>query len=1107
MDRRSWPWKKKSYDKAIEKTLSASDYTGASLVSARAQGDQEISKKAKYVQISMESYAQFTGLEEQVKVLEDQVKVSEDEVLTLNEKLTSAQSEMTTKDNLVKQHAKVAEEAVSGWEKAEAEASALKHQLESVTLLKLTAEDRASHLDGALKECMRQIRNLKEEHELKLHEVVLTKTKQWDKIKLNFEAKIDDLEQELLRSSAENAALSRSLQERSNMLMKISEEKSQAEADIELLKSDIQSCEKEISSLKYEFHIVSKELEIRNEEKNMSIRSAEVANKQHLEGVKKIAKLEAECQRLRGLVRKKLPGPAALAQMQQEVENLGRDYGEIRPRRSPVRSPSPHLAPLPEFSLDDVQQCHKETEFLTARLLAMEEETKMLKEALAKRNSEVQASRNMCAKTTSRLRSLEAQMQALAQQKGSPKLTTDMPIDGTSSQNASNPPSLTSMSEDGIDEDGSCAESWVTPLISELSQFKKERDVDKTIKPDNSNRLGLMDDFLEMEKLACLSAEPNSAISTSDGLTDKVTKDLEHSALADVAKGADLCLEQQAGLDTPVNQVSSNVEHSAMELESGIDQVTLSKLRSRISMVFESQAKDANVEKILEDIKHVLDLHDSLPRNSVSSVKKIYSTDSTSDHQASPQEDICEIMESGFPLAKDNNNCEDNRHIIDQELAAAISQIHDFVVSLGKEATSVQDSSPDGHGLYIKIEEFSASVSKILCRKMSLVDFVLDLSRVMAKAGELSFNVQGYKGNEGETSMSDCIDKVALPENKVSLDDPVRERFPNGCALISHSTSDPEVLQEGSPIPGSELNSKSCKCSLEELEQLKSDKHNMEMDLTRCTVELENTSSQLQETEQLLAELKAQLASSQKSNSLADTQLKCMAESYKLLETHAQELEAEVNLLRAKAEALDNELQEEKCNHQNALKKCNELQVQIKRSESCSKCLSSSAADVCTKTKQREIDAATEKLSECQETIFLLSRQLKAMRPPTELMGSLHSEMHQKGENLMVDEPIPSDLNPESIHGSKYFDQSEMESAASTNVRRVSGEYPSDAFNSPSSPSDAEANMHLRSPVGSRQPRHRSTSSGSSTSSSAQTPEKHSRGFSRFFSSKTKNGY
>ncbi|KAK1401237.1 hypothetical protein POM88_000842 [Heracleum sosnowskyi] len=109
-------------------------------------------------------------------------------------------------------------------------------------------------------------------------------------------------------------SISRSLQERSNRLIKISEEKSQPEADIEQLKSNIDSCEREINSLKYELHIVAEELEIRNEEKNKStVRSAEVADKHHLEGSKKIAKLEAECQRLRGLFRKKLHGPAAMA--------------------------------------------------------------------------------------------------------------------------------------------------------------------------------------------------------------------------------------------------------------------------------------------------------------------------------------------------------------------------------------------------------------------------------------------------------------------------------------------------------------------------------------------------------------------------------------------------------------------------------------------------------------------------------------------------------------------------------------------------------------------------------------------------------------------------
>jgi chromosome segregation ATPase len=351
MDRR-WPWKKKSSDKTVlEKVVAELDSAGASN-----QGNQDVYKKPNYVQISVESYSHLTGLEDQVKTYEEKVRTLEDEITELNEKLSAANSEITTKEALVKQHAKVAEEAVSGWEKAEAEALALKNHLESVTLLKLTAEDQASQLDGALKECMRQIRNLKEEHELKIQDVALAKTRQLDKIKGDLEARIHNFEQELLRSAADNAALSRSLQERSNMVVKISEEKAHAEAEIEHHKSTIESCEREINSLKYELHVISKELEIRNEEKNMSMRSAEAANKQHMEGVKKIAKLEAECQRLRGLVRKKLPGPAALAQMKLEVESLGRDYGETRLRKSPVKPASSHFSPLPDFSLENIQK-------------------------------------------------------------------------------------------------------------------------------------------------------------------------------------------------------------------------------------------------------------------------------------------------------------------------------------------------------------------------------------------------------------------------------------------------------------------------------------------------------------------------------------------------------------------------------------------------------------------------------------------------------------------------------------------------------------------------------------------------------------------------------
>ncbi|KAJ1421649.1 Filament-like plant protein [Sesbania bispinosa] len=1087
MDRR-WPWKKKSSDKTVvEKAAVALDSSDASN-----QGNQDNNKKPNYVQISVESYSHLSGLEDQVKTYEEKVQALEDEINDMNEKLSAANSEINTKESMVKQHAKVAEEAVSGWEKAEAEALALKNHLESVTLLKLTAEDRASHLDGALKECMRQIRNLKEEHELKIQEVALSKTKQLDKIKGELDAKIANFEQELLRSAAENGALSRSLQERSNMLVKLSEEKAHAEAEIELLKGNIESCEREINSLKYELHVVSKELEIRNEEKNMSMRSAEAANKQQMEGVKKIAKLEAECQRLRGLVRKKLPGPAALAQMKLEVENLGRDYGESRLRKSPVKPTTPNLSSisLPEFSLENLQKFQKENEFLTERLLATEEETKMLKEALAKRNSELQASRSMCAKTLSKLQSLEAQLQTSNQQKGSPKSIMQITHESIYSQNTSNAPSLLSMSEDGNDDAASCAESWSTAVASGLSQFPKEKCTEESSKSEAIKKLELMDDFLEVEKLARLSNDSNVgatlSVSSNDKTTDIVTNDV-----SEVSTGKDGLSQKNGNSDPLPNQVSSGASMSTHDPQSDVGVLLLTELKSRILLVFESITKDADIGKIVEEIKHVIeDSHDTAIHQSVGFISQdAQPSDAPRNRQDNPED-------AGLNLEKETILSEQPKEYVQitSDLEAAISQIHDFVLFLGKEAMAFHDISSDGNELSQKIEELSITFNKVLCNNATLLQFVLDLSYVLAKASEFRFNVLGYKGTEAETNSLDCIDKIALPENKLVQDNSSGERYQNGCSHVLNPCSDPEVPDDGNLVSGFKVNAALQKLSMEEFEELKLEKEKVVIDLSKCTESLEITKSQLLETEQLLTEVKSQLALSQRSNSLAETQLKCMAESYKSLETRAHEFETELNRLQIKTEALENELQDEKRAHEAALAKSKELEEQLQRIEI-------SAADNDIKPAQeKDLAAAAEKLAECQETIFLLGKQLNALRPQTETIESPHSKTNPKAEGFAVDEPTTSGPNFQELG------QLEMDSANSAFVQRLGSESPLHFSNSLFSPSDNESNLPARSPVQhpKSKPRHRPTKSASSSASSATTPEKHARGFSRFFSSKGK---
>ncbi|CAN6886512.1 hypothetical protein Bca4012_071056 [Brassica carinata] len=950
MDRKSWPWKKKSSEKSVTVTEALDQH-------------QENGKKPSYIQISFDQYSHFNALKDEVHKYEGQVTNLEDQIKDLDSKLSTANAEIAAKEVLVKQHSKVAEEAVTGWEKAEAEASALKTHLETVTLAKLTVEDRAAHLDGALKECMRQIRSLKEENEQKLHDVISTKTNQMDKLRDEFESKIGEFEQELLRSAAENDALSRSLQERSNMLMRISEEKSQAEAEIEHLKNSIESCEREINTLKYETHVITKELEIRNEEKNMSMRSAEAANKQHLEGVKKIAKLEAECQRLRTLVRKKLPGPAALAQMKLEVESLGRgEYGDHRQRRSPARPSSPLMSPMShqmsEFSLD---KFHKENDLLTERLLAMEEETKMLKEALAKRNSELQVSRNLCAKTANRLQTLEAQVMS----KTSP---TKSGFDIFSHQNASNPPSMASMSEDGNEDARS--------LMSELSQTNKDKNSAKMKKTDSANQLELMDDFLEMEKLACL---PNN---------------------------------------------DSDAEVSpAMQL------------KKRISTLLQSLPKDAASKKILAEVQCAIE-----------------------DAGGAKLPSECHEPEEK-DVAMSNETTEEKvttAEVMTQELAHPLAQIYNFVTYLSKEATQCQDTFSQ------KVQEFSVTYDGVLSKEKTLEDFLFDLSRVLAEASELKINVLGYNASEVEIHSPDCIDKVALPENKALLrKDSSGE---HGCS----QSSDSEIPDDCNGTSGydAKISAAACKFTSEEFEGLKLEKEKAETNLASCEADLEATKSKLHETEQLLAEVRSSLESARKSNGMAETQLKCMVESYRSLETRSAELEIELSSLKGKIENLEDELHEEKENHRNALTKCQELEEQLQSDKQ--KCPTCSVTEADPKTKQdNELAAAAEKLQECQETILLLGKQLKSMCPPTEHVASSTSQ-------------------------EQTVNQEEDKEDATTNPQEFRT----------SSPSETPSMPTMRSPVGSK---HRHTKSNPlSSSSSGLTPEKHSRGFSRFFSSKAK---
>uniref|UniRef100_A0A7N0U2H6 Filament-like plant protein 3 n=1 Tax=Kalanchoe fedtschenkoi TaxID=63787 RepID=A0A7N0U2H6_KALFE len=266
MDRRSWLWRRKSSEKSPGETESSGSISSHS----ERFSDEQVSPTQNTQSPEVTSKA----------ILDDEVA---DDIKSLKEKLDSALSQIKLKEDSVKQHAKVAEEAVSGWEKAENEVLAMRQQLEAVTQKNLALEDRMGHLDGALKECVRQLRQAKEEQDQLINDAVCKKTQEWESLKSELQSEVAYHSVQHKNAKAEVTAF----MERDNDL-----------------RSNLDAVFTENSNLKLQLLSLIEEMKVRNFERDYCIQAAETASKQHLESSKKLAKLEAECLRLRSLARK-----------------------------------------------------------------------------------------------------------------------------------------------------------------------------------------------------------------------------------------------------------------------------------------------------------------------------------------------------------------------------------------------------------------------------------------------------------------------------------------------------------------------------------------------------------------------------------------------------------------------------------------------------------------------------------------------------------------------------------------------------------------------------------------------------------------------------------
>ncbi|KAL2522735.1 Filament-like plant protein 7 [Forsythia ovata] len=967
MDQNSWLWKKKS----TEKTL--------------------VSDKPK---ISLSRNDEETLLTEKADL--------EKEIRILNDKLSSALADCNAKDEFAKKQTKIAQEAIFGWDKAETEAISLKQELDKVLQQKAAAEERLSHLDAALKECMQQLRFVREEQESRIDDAVIKASEEFDKTRIMLDKKSAEAGARLAKLDAENTQLSRALLGKDKVIEDLNKFRAQVETDFNALMLRVESTEKEKASLKYEVRVLEKELDIRNEEREFNRRTADVAHKQHLESAKKIAKLESECQRLRLLVRQRLPGPAAMAKMKNEVDMLGSDRLETRRRKS-----NPFLAGSMDFSVDTSPETpSRRITLLTERLRAIEEENRTLKEGLKKKSNEIQFSGTTYARMASRLMQVEEQLE---ESSNGQKI-----VEPGKHLHFVRELSLASMSDLGSDDKASYPESWASALMSELEHFKNEKQMGtpshRTVGTSDTN---LMDDFIEMEKLAVVSVDypagsshhsseesnvisgplgspsggnssagpdremvpdydgrPDLLVSRREMQSDKVAGHKVPSWLGDVLK---LLLLQSHVTQRNPDEVLEDVKIALAHID-GSDPTTLNNKESTHPDALCFPEVSGCISQKLPSKSSSIDVPDRGTGNNISHTKK-----DGQNFQSSVSISLCKIIKLVEGI---------NISTLDNSVAGSFSGKDDKLFPYKDSET------PSGYMVRVfqwKTSELTAILQQFVQTCNDLLNGKMELEQFSEKvASNLEWIMNHCFSLQDVSSMKDAI------RNHFDWDES-RSECEVDSGLINYCAESNKLLRqrEEMPYPStvSPLSGCNSSCQMEGLQL------NLKEECRRLNIELANRESsivdlegrlqseivksesfmiQLRESRDMIESLQSEMEIMKQSKGKTEDQVEKQMMMKEDLETQLVEANLELNKACQKISFLENDLEKKNNSCQRLEATCHELQIQLK---------SMIRKEVPEDRKQREkqlqndweIMAASKKLAECEETILNLGKQLEAL--------------------------------------------------------------------------------------------------------------------------------
>ncbi|KAA8545854.1 hypothetical protein F0562_020695 [Nyssa sinensis] len=922
MDHKTWLWRKRS----SEKTIVANEKPDLSL-----KGNEVIIPSEKE-----------ESLERSVK--------------NLNEKLTSILLKCNTKDELVAEHAKMAREAIASQEKAEAEALFLKQELDEASRQRVAANERLTHLNAALKEYMQQLSSVREEHEQRIRDAVMKTSREFEKAQRKLEEKYTETSKRLANLRVGNTQLSEALLVKEKLIEDLSRCKSQAEAEFNTLMARLDSVERENAFLKYEFHMLEKEQKIRNEEITFNRRSVDASHRQHLKSVNKIAKLEAECQRLRVLARRWLPGPAVLVKLKSEVEMQGRNQMDLRRRKlSPV---SEGLVVKDDTGENPPEIHGKKISFLIERLCDVEEENKILKEILANKDNELNCLRITCAQTASKLSQVEAQLGELSEGQKSMELARCSPVLTELSLTSGLP----------IDNDNETIGSGSWALENFRHKEPKNTPEHKTI---GISDMSLMDDFVEMEKLAIVSVDSpfgGSYVSSETG----------HTLLDSLANYSSESHSDITGKElVPVVQFDSgNLEHDSQTryVSNGGNCDWLQHVLKVI--LDQNRVSKRNLDELLEDIRIALtSMNHPIARTAIKAECTKHSKESDllpisryiswTSPSSSARVNICNGV-SGIDTSVEKTSNEN----IHSNLSSSICKIIELIKKNGP--TSLDDSNAS--------DESAGGYQCTLPNKNSTTPAEYSVRVFQWKSTELSAVLQHFVH-----TCNDLLNGKANLENFVGESTSALDWIVNNCINFQDVSNAREKIKmhfgwDGSqsvselrvdrPFPESN--------KAHELKNTKSSQKDLEARLQSANDKSESLIDQLRESEQSIGSLKTELETLKESKEMIEDQIENQKLINEDLDTQLSVAKVKLNKVLQKLSYLEVELEDKSHSCEELETTCLELQLQL---ESVSnKEIPKENIDEEEKLLQTgwEITAASAKLEECQETILNLAKQLKA---------------------------------------------------------------------------------------------------------------------------------